>query len=82
MRYDYKQKETNGAPVTLTDCVRVLDECSVQNMNYLRELIKLSEKCGLDEMTGYLRKSMNEMERSVLWMRVQLPFWRESECGK
>lgn len=77
MRYDYKQKETNGAPVTLTDCVRVLDECSVQNMNYLRELIKLSEKCGLDEMTGYLRKSMNEMERSVLWMRAAASFLEE-----
>jgi len=25
-------------------------------------------------MTGYLRKSMNEMERSVLWMRAAASF--------
>ena len=74
MRYDYRQKETTGTPVTLTDCVRALDGCSVQNMAYLGELIQLSEKCGLDEMTGYLRKSMDEMERSVLWMRAAASF--------
>ncbi|BFL48291.1 hypothetical protein C3B58_06805 [Lactonifactor longoviformis] len=72
MEYHYSQKQIWNQPGSILEYIQQVDICNKNNLLHLDELISLVKLSGMEEIEGYLQKSIADLENSQLWIKMAL----------
>lgn len=70
MEYDYEHKMADNPPKTILDCVKEMEQCNINYLQAVQELLEISRRCGIKELSQCLENSWREMEKNALWIKA------------
>ena len=70
MEYDYEHKMADNPPKTVLDCVKEMEQCSINYLQAVQELQEVSRRCGIEGLSQCLEGCQQEIKKSTLWIKA------------
>lgn len=72
MDYSYHEKKVGSKSDNILDDMQAVSKSNCNNLHYMAELLALTKMAGLNELEGYLSHSIQELEKSELWIKAAI----------